>query len=109
MMTVYLDGSQIADWDSFHDICATAFGFPEFYGRNGNARIDCVSYIDSPEAGMTRLHIDSSGFLDIRLSDVDALSDRCPEVLLGLVAWIAFVNQRFIESDCRPPIRLVLV
>jgi RNAse (barnase) inhibitor barstar len=46
MAVARLDCSMIADWDSFHTACANEFGFPGFYGRNGNAWIDCLTYIN---------------------------------------------------------------
>lgn len=107
--SVHIDGSQIVDRESFHDTCAKAFGFPDFYGRNSNAWIDCVSYIDSPEAGMTRLTIGRTDFLDIELTNVVALAERCPDILAELALLIACVNQRFVESGDRPPLRLVLL
>jgi Barstar (barnase inhibitor) len=50
---IKLDASQISDWDTFHDVLARAFGFPEFYGRNMNAWIDCMTWLDVIEDGMT--------------------------------------------------------
>jgi Barstar (barnase inhibitor) len=38
--------SQINDWDTFHDTFAQALGFPDFYGRNMDAWIDCLTYAD---------------------------------------------------------------
>ncbi len=40
----------ITDWGTFHDTFAQALGFPDFYGRNMNACIDCLTYEDD---GMT--------------------------------------------------------
>ncbi len=34
---VRIDTNRIVDWNSFHDVFAEAFGFPDFYGRNMNA------------------------------------------------------------------------
>ena len=46
MPIVEIQLPQISDWDSFHDQCAKDLGFPEFYGRNINAWIDCLTYED---------------------------------------------------------------
>jgi RNAse (barnase) inhibitor barstar len=40
----------ITDWPSFHDVFKQALGFPDFYGRNMNAWIDCLTYLND---GMT--------------------------------------------------------
>ena len=49
MTVVRLDCDRITDWDSFHAVFAEVFGFPNFYGRNMNAWIDCMTYLDDPE------------------------------------------------------------
>ncbi len=49
MAVVRLDCDRITDWESFHSLFAEVFGFPDFYGRNMNAWIDCMSYLDDSE------------------------------------------------------------
>ncbi len=44
-MVVTLSTEHITDWETFHAECARVFGFPQFYGRNMNAWIDCLSYL----------------------------------------------------------------
>ena len=56
MPLVRIDGSTIKDEDTFHDVFSTAFGSPGFYGQNMSAWIDCMSYLDEPEAEMTSVH-----------------------------------------------------
>jgi RNAse (barnase) inhibitor barstar len=46
MATAILDTSRIIDWDTFHAVSREAFGFPDFYGCNLNAWIDCLTYLD---------------------------------------------------------------
>ena len=41
--------SQIRDWDTFHDTFAQRLGFPDFYGRNMDAWIDCLTYADEDD------------------------------------------------------------
>ena len=53
MAVVRMDCDRITDWESFHSLFAEVFGFPDFYGRNMNAWIDCMSYLDDSEGGMT--------------------------------------------------------
>jgi hypothetical protein len=56
MATVRLDASLITDWNSFHTTCRETFGFPEFYGMNMNAWIDCLTYLDEGD-GMSQFHL----------------------------------------------------
>jgi len=55
---VEIDTRRITDWASFHDVFAEVFGFPGFYGRDMDAWIDCLTYLDSPEDGMSRICVE---------------------------------------------------
>jgi hypothetical protein len=56
-MLVRIDATSIRDWNSFHAVFKQAMGFPDFYGANMDAWIDCMSYLDDPAAGMTAQHV----------------------------------------------------
>jgi RNAse (barnase) inhibitor barstar len=43
MPFVRIDGKRIIDWKSLHRVFAGAFGFPNYYGNNMNAWIDCMT------------------------------------------------------------------
>jgi len=94
MTIVRLDTSRICDWDSFHDVFAEVFGFPDFYGRNMNAWIDCMTYLDEPGSGMSRITVQPGGVLTLQLYEVSSLAARCPELYAALVECAAFVNWR---------------
>ena len=49
MPVIEVPASQINDWDTFHDTFAQTLGFPDFYGRNMNAWIDCLTYADEDD------------------------------------------------------------
>jgi RNAse (barnase) inhibitor barstar len=51
---VSVDCSKTSNWNSFHDEFAVAFGFPDFYRKNMNAWIDCMTYFD--DSVRTRSH-----------------------------------------------------
>ena len=44
--TIEIPTNNIEDWGSLHTILKEALGFPDFYGRNGNAFIHCLTYDD---------------------------------------------------------------
>jgi hypothetical protein len=54
---ITIAADQITDWDSFHSVFQATLGFPEFYGRNMDAWIDCMTYVDDPSGGLTRVSI----------------------------------------------------
>lgn len=50
---VRIDASRIISETSLHDLFAKAFGFPDWYGRNGDAWIDLMTYLDSDKQTTT--------------------------------------------------------
>lgn len=103
---VEIDGSRITDWDSFHDVFAEAFGFPEFYGRNMDAWIDCLTSLDFPEHGMTQIHVEPGRVVVIQINQLEVFAEQCPEQYAALVECSAFVNWRRIEQGEEPVIAL---
>ena len=98
MKVIRLVTSEIMDWDTFHRAFIDALGFPAFYGCNMNAWIDCMTYLDDPDAGMTKVTVDRGAVLTVQLEDVDEFAVRCPELYVALVECAAFVNWRRIEQ-----------
>jgi len=50
-MVITIPADQIKDWDSFH--FQATVGFPDYYGRNMDAWIDCMTHIDDRGIGLT--------------------------------------------------------
>ena len=74
------------------------FEFPAFYGRNMNAWIDCMTYLDVPEDQLTGIHCEQGKVLTIELANVKQFRSRCPEQYSALIECAAFVNWRRIEE-----------
>lgn len=108
MKSVEINGDEINDWDSFHDLFMAKFGFPGFYGRNMNAWIDCMSYINDDDAEMTSIHADRHELITLVISSSESLRKRCPEIFESITDCTAFVNQRFIEDNDQTRILLCL-
>jgi hypothetical protein len=94
MPLVKIDGRNICDWDTFYDVFVETLGFPRFCGRNMNAWIDCMTYLDDPEAGMTTVHGSQT---DPVVLHIDNISDIPSEIYEALVECSAFVNWRRLE------------
>jgi catechol 2,3-dioxygenase-like lactoylglutathione lyase family enzyme len=92
--TCLLDLSAVSDWDTFHDLFAKKFGFPQFYGRNMNAWIDCMSCLDVPEDGLSTVHVQRGDVLTLEITGANELLARCPEIHQALIDCAAFVNWR---------------
>jgi hypothetical protein len=108
MATVRFETSKISDWDSFHIASREAFGFPDFYGMNMNAWIDCLTYIDLAD-GMSRFELAPGETLNIEVTDTESFNSRVPEIFDALVECTAFVNQRHLEDGKRPLLHLVFL
>ena len=99
---IRIDGDCINDWATFHEMFAQALGFPDFYGRNMNAWIDCMSFLGEPNAGMSSIHVHPGEVLSLVLDNASSLRSRCPEQFQGLVESAAFVNMRVIKQAGSP-------
>jgi Barstar (barnase inhibitor) len=108
MPTAFIDAAAIHDWESFHAASKAALGFPDFYGRNMNAWIDCLTYIADGD-GMSRFHLAEGETLTIEVSGADDFAARCPDQALALMGAVAAVNQRHREMSRPPMLTLLLV
>ena len=108
MAEVVLDGQRITGWESFHAECKQAFGFPEFYGANMNAWVDCLTYLYDAD-GMSHVVLQPGEQLHIRVRDADTLRRRQPEILQALVECTEFTNRRYREAGEAPALALELL
>jgi hypothetical protein len=106
-LRVKIDLSEINDGESFHGVFIEAMGFPEFYRRNMDAWIDCMSYIDDPEAGMSSLTVKPGETLEIELQGTEKLISIRAKIFQEFLLCTAFVNQRFIETGSQTRIALI--
>ena len=95
---VSVDCSKIRDWNSFHEEFATTFGFPDFYGKNMDAWIDCMTYLDDPQSGLSKVHVPKNGVLTLQLENVTSLRDQYPDLYAAIIECSAFVNWRRLET-----------
>jgi hypothetical protein len=95
---VSIDCAKIWNWESLHDEFAAGFGFPDFYGRNMDAWIDCMTSLDNPDDGMTRIHAEKGKVLTMRLENVARFREQHPDLYAAIIESAAFVNWRRIEA-----------
>ncbi|WP_170849254.1 barstar family protein [Azotobacter beijerinckii] len=107
-MLIRVDADQITDRESFHDLFARAFGFPDFYGRNMDAWIDCIADLDDPSAGMTSVHVQAGSTLTLVVENAASFKRRCPDLYMAIVECAAFVNWRRVEIGEPPVLTLAL-
>ncbi len=109
MKTVRIDGSLISDGESFHTAFKEALGFPDFYGMNMDAWIDCMSSLDCPGPGLSRLTIEKGGRLVIEFAGAAALNSRAPRLLGDLAECAGFVNRRYVRRGSPPALAIVFL
>lgn len=105
MTEATLDTSKIKNWHSFHAQSAEAFGFPDFYGDNLNAWIDCLTYLPEGD-GLSRYTLAPGERLIINLLHFENFSKSQPEICQAFLETVALVNQRYVSVGDIP--RLVL-
>lgn len=106
---VRIDGSKILNWDDFHDAFKDVMGFPDFYGRNSNAWIDCMGDIHH-DTKMLNVTLSNDTALVLEVTDAGHMEEKAPDILEGLASLVAFVNKERIQLDSKDaaPIHLVL-
>lgn len=106
-LKVHLDGAQITSWDAFHDQSSAVFGFPDFYGRNLNAWIDCLTYVREGD-GMSRFKLPEASLV-IEVANSREFRECAPEIFAAFMDCVAFVNQCQREAGEEPALQLLLL
>lgn len=101
-----IDGGKITDWDSFHDEFHRVFVFPDFYGRNMNAWIDCMTSLDREDHGMTEINVMPDAVLGLEVVNAERFKTAAREQFDALVECAAFVNWRRMERGEGPVLAL---
>lgn len=90
-VVVTVDGAAMRDWPGFHAEMARAFGFPDSYGDNLDAWIDCLSALDQPDDGLTTVHARPGGVVVL---EIIAAAELPANIHRAVVDGAAFVNWR---------------
>ncbi len=89
MQKFKIDGNKLTDWKSFHSEFKRELNFPDYYGKNMDAWIDCVDELTEQP---TLLQIENGNFL----------KENNPELLNAILECGAFVNYRKIQQGEKP-------
>lgn len=105
---VAIPAEEIVEWPSFHEVFKRALGFPEFYGGNMNAWIDCMTSVDTPEDRLSAVTVGQGEVLILRIRDPAGFRKRCPDQYEALIECTACVNHRRTELG-EPPVLAILL
>ncbi|WP_258101704.1 barstar family protein [Marinoscillum pacificum] len=93
MKTCRTNGTKITNWKTFHNEFKKQMNFPDYYGENMNAWMDCVDELsDAPTI--------------IEITKGHLLKERAPEQLEAIFECSAFVNYRKIEQGKHPTLMI---
>lgn len=98
MNSIKINCTEIIDWVSFHRYFKKTLGFPDFYGENMNAWIDCMSSLHE----MSKIKIGKGSILTLQLENVGPFKKNYPEIYSTLIECSAFVNFRRINIGEEP-------
>ncbi|MEH1009419.1 barstar family protein [Winogradskyella sp. ECml5-4] len=89
MITFKINGRKLINWKAFHSEFKTELNFPDYYGENMDAWIDCI---DELTERPTLLLIENGKHL----------KENAPELLNAIMECGAFVNYRKIKVGENP-------
>ncbi len=102
MKKVIIDLSKIKDKETFHNVFDDIFGFPEYYGKNMDAWIDCMTTLDNTPSQTKKLTLKENEMLVLQLENAKYLKKNNPKIYDDLIECSAFVNWRRIEKGLQP-------
>ena len=108
-MIIHIDARKLTDAAGLHASLSEALGFPATYGKNLDALIDCLSDLDNPSTGMTKVHVFPGQTALLAISHLDQTGKNAAKVKTQMQALndvVAFVNFRRLEKK-QPPLLAV--
>lgn len=102
-MIIRIDARRLTDSAALHAVLAETFGFPKKYGKNLDALVDCLTSLDDPQAGMSRVQLFPGQTALLVLDHYEEVESKgAREQLKQLVDVVAFVNWRRLDAKASP-------
>lgn len=108
-MIIHIDARKLTDAAGLHATLSEAFGFPATYGKNLDSLVDCLSDLDNPATGMTKVHLFPGQTALLAIGRLDETGKNAAKVraqVQSLNDVVAFVNFRRLEKK-QPPLLAV--
>lgn len=102
---IYIDFKEITELSDLHEKLKEELGFPDFYGMNVNALIDCLQSMRFPEEGMSKVVLGEEEVLALELKN---FSNAKMLLVNSLLVAVEAVNQREIDRNRKHSIVLYL-
>ena len=94
---VSIDCNKITNEESLHSVFSEAFGFPDYYGNNMDAWIDCMSSLDE-ESGMSEFKLEKDEALILKLENASKFIKEHNNLYQIIFECSSFVNYRRVEQ-----------
>ncbi len=91
MKNIHINTKKIKDNKSLHQVFKDELGFPDYYGMNWDAWIDCMTHLDDSRIGPFK----NDEVLCLEISDTEDFNTRLPDLVKHLIECTSFVNQHY--------------
>src|SRR5262249_41258426 len=105
-MLIRVDARRLTDAAGLHAALGEAFGFAPGYGKNLDALVDCLTHLDDPRAGPSRVQVFPGQVALLVIEHTQAMGRQTGAQVKSLVDAVAFVNWRRLEEN-QPPVLAV--
>ncbi|OWK46505.1 barstar family protein [Fimbriiglobus ruber] len=105
-MLIRIDARRLTDAAGLHATLSEVLGFPAGYGKNLDALVDCLTHLDDPKAGMTKVHVLPGQVALLVIDHLTGKSAKEAAQVTALLDAVAFVNWRRLEKG-QPPVLAV--
>ncbi|MBA7554578.1 hypothetical protein ES705_47202 [subsurface metagenome] len=106
--TVYIEGSQFKDEESFHREFSFKFGFPDNYGMNFDALYDCLSGLDLPGVS-SRFKLGKNEEIVIQVKNALSFFDSGSSIYEQFFRTIIETNKKYKKSGSYTRILIELI
>jgi hypothetical protein len=100
---IRIDANRLTDAAGLHETMSAAFGFAATYGKNLDALIDCLTYLDDPRASPSRVQVFPGQVALLVIENTRGMSKQKATQVRSLADVVAFVNWRRLEKG-EPPV-----
>jgi len=99
MKKIELNFAHIRTPEQMHQLLKEEFGFPDFYGANSHALIDCLSSLRYPEDRISEITLQQD---EILILECRGLAFKKDTFLRELIAAVSAVNEREVFKGNEP-------
>ncbi|KAA8993836.1 barstar family protein [Affinibrenneria salicis] len=104
--SITLNFSSIKTVDELYDELSLKLGFPDFFGRNIDAVIDCMFGVRYPDEGMIKVNVSEDGCLSLNIKNFSSADVKLKDSIIHIVEY---VNYKYQFKGLEPAILLCFI